>query len=97
LNLKPAVVLTTDFTDFTLKAAVGLSTDFTDFTAGMEPEAPLLRGFHVTRGVKRQPLSTGFQSVESVKSVDPAAFSRVRSAKPAAKPSAAWTTRRIPR
>ena len=48
-----------------LKAAVGLSTDFTDFTDGLEQEAPLLRCFHVARGVKRQRLSTGFQSVET--------------------------------
>jgi hypothetical protein len=43
-----------------------------------EQEAPPLRCFHVTRGVKRQALPTGFQSVESVQSVDPSAFSRVR-------------------
>ena len=61
---------------FILKPAVGLSTDFTDFTDGLDPEAPPLRRFHVTRRVKRQPLSTGFQSVESVQSVDPTAFSR---------------------
>ena len=40
-----------------LKPAVGLSTDFTDFTDGLEPEAPPLRRFHVTRRVKRQPLN----------------------------------------
>ena len=48
--------------DFILNTAVGLSTDFTD---GLEQEAPPRRCFHVTRGVKRQPFSTGFQSVES--------------------------------
>jgi hypothetical protein len=62
-----------------MKRAVGLSTDFTDFTDGLELEAPPLRWFHVTRGVKRQPLSTGSQSVESVQSVDPTAFSRLSS------------------
>ncbi len=63
---------------FSLKAAVGLSTDFTDFTDGLEPGASTRRRFHFTRRVKPQPLSTGFQSVESVQSVDPTAFSRIR-------------------
>jgi hypothetical protein len=60
--------------ELSLKAAVGLSTDFTDFTDGLEHEAAPLRSFPVTRRVKRQSLSTGFQSVESVKSVDPTGF-----------------------
>ena len=59
-----------------LKTAVGSSTDFTDFKDGLERGAAPLRCFHVSRRVKRQPLSTGFQSVESVQSVDPAAISR---------------------
>jgi hypothetical protein len=57
---------------------VGLSTDFTDFTDGLEQEAPPHRCFLVTRGVKRQPRSTGFQSVESVQSVDKTAFSGLK-------------------
>ena len=59
-----------------LKTAVGSSTDFTDFKDGLERGAAPLRCFHVTRRVKRQPLSTGFQSVESVQSVDPTAIFR---------------------
>jgi hypothetical protein len=50
---------------FNLKAAVGLSTDFTDFTDGRGQEASPLRRFHFTRRVKRQPFPTGFKSVES--------------------------------
>jgi hypothetical protein len=61
---------------FNLKAAVGLSTDFTD---GLEQEAPPVRCFHVTRRMKRQPLATGFQSV------DPTAFSRRSTRKPRGK------------
>ena len=67
-----------------LNAAVGLSTDFTNFTDGLEQEALPLRYSHVTQRAKRQPLSTRFQSVDSVHSVDPTAFSRWM------KGSAAW-------
>ena len=63
---------------FSQKTAVGLSTDFTDFTHGPGREASPRRCFHVTRGVKQQPLSSGFQSVQSVKSVDPTSVSRFR-------------------
>ena len=45
------------------KAALKLSTDCTDSTDGKEPEAPSLRGFDITRRVKRPPLPTGSQSV----------------------------------
>jgi len=61
-----------------LKAAVWLSTDFTDFTDGLAQEASPLRSFHFTRRVKRQPFPTCFKSVESVQSVDPTAFSKVK-------------------
>jgi len=50
---------------FSLKAAVGLSTDFTDSTDGPGEEASPCRCFQITLGVKRQLLSTGFQSLES--------------------------------
>jgi len=50
---------------FNLKSAVGLSTDFTDFTDGPGEGASPRRCFQITLGVKRQPRSTGFQSLES--------------------------------
>jgi hypothetical protein len=45
------------------KPEVGLSTDFTDLTDGLEQDGPPHRCFRVSRGVKRQSLSTGSQSV----------------------------------
>ena len=60
-----------------LKAAVASSTDFTDSTDGLEPDAPPHRCFPVTRRLKQPPPSTGFQSVESVQSVDPTASFQV--------------------
>ena len=55
--LEAAVKLSTDYTDYTE------STDYTDYTDGKEPEAPSLRGFDITRRVKRPPLPTCSQSV----------------------------------
>jgi len=61
--LKAAVKLSTDCTDSTDCIDC---TDCTDSTDGKEPEAPSLRGFDITRRVKRPPLPTCSQSVESV-------------------------------
>jgi hypothetical protein len=48
------------------KPAVGLSTDFTDFTDGREQDDPPHLCFRFTHAVKRPSLSSGSQSVQSV-------------------------------
>jgi len=64
--LKAAVKLSTDCIDSTDGTDCIDCIDCTDCTDGKEPEAPSLRGFDITRRVKRPPLPTCSQSVESV-------------------------------